>query len=365
MDRELHGVSFTDIEGWAAHDHDAALAVFQRSGKRILDQSVEGHREAQFGGSLSAWQDVARSAVMATGGRQFFETLFRPYRVYDPECPEGLFTGYFEPEAEGSLEPSDVYCVPIYRRPRDLVAFSDAVRRECGLSYGRIIAGQAAPYLTRREIEKGALEGLGLEIVWLKDWADAFFIHIQGSGRIRLREGGDIRLSYAAKSGLPYTSIGRVLAARGLLAHAQLSMQTIRAWMVQNPEEARALMWENQSFIFFQLAELEDAGLGALGAQHLQLTPRRSLAVDRKVWMLGTPVWLDTQVPTGDEVGMQRFQQLLIAQDTGSAIKGLARGDVYWGFGHEAARVAGPMKSPGQMHVLLPPPVAEELGLGP
>jgi membrane-bound lytic murein transglycosylase A len=142
-------------------------------------------------------------------------------------------------------------------------------------------------------------------------------------------------------------------------------MQSIRRWMADHPREARSLMWENQSFVFFRERALDDPALGALGAQHVQLTPRRSLAVDRDLWMFGTPIWLDTTVRAGEEGAMIRFRQLLIAQDTGSAIKGLARGDVYWGFGDEAARLAGPMKSPGTMTALLPLGLARELGLGP
>ncbi len=174
-----------------------------------------------------------------------------------------------------------------------------------------------------------------------------------------------MRLSYGAKSGLPYTGIGGVLADRGILPRETMSMQAIRSWMKDNPRDARALMWENRSFVFFREIELDDPDLGALGAQHVQLTPRRSLAIDRAYWMLGTPVWLDTGVLVDENGTLQPYRGLLIAQDTGSAIKGLARGDVYWGFGEEAARLAGPMKSPGEMIVLLPNPLARRLGLGP
>lgn len=363
MDSPLEAVAFSQLDGWAVDDHEAVLAVLRRSCVAILHLTADSHCQARFAGNLQAWQDVASAALTASPARQFFETQFQPYRVCDPERPEGLFTGYFEPEVVGSLKAEGEFCVPVYRPPADLVTFPEAMRQRHGLTAGRLAGGKPGPYFTRREIEQGALDGRGLEIVWLRDWADAFFIHIQGSGRIRLRQGGIMRLGYAAKSGLPYTSIGAVLADRGIMSREQLSMQSIREWMVQNPAEARALMWENQSFIFFQVAQLEDAGLGALGAQDVQLTPRRSLAVDRRFWTLGTPVWLDADVPAGDEGSMERFRQLLIAQDTGSAIRGLARGDVYWGFGDSAGRIAGPMKSSGDMYVLLPCAVAEELGL--
>lgn len=363
MDSQLEAVAFSQIEGWAADDHETALAVLRRSCRAILEQRADSHGQARFAGSLQLWRDVASAALTASRARWFFETQFQPYRVCDPERPEGLFTGYFEPEVEGSLEAEGAFCVPVYRPPADLFSFPEALRQRYGLTAGRLVDGEPSPYFTRREIELGALDGRGLEIVWLRDWADAFFIHIQGSGRIRLRQGGTMRLSYAAKSGLPYSSVGAVLADRGIMSRSQLSMQTIRAWMASNPAEARALMWENQSFVFFRVPELEDPGLGALGAQHVQLTPRRTLAVDRRFWRLGTPVWLDAEVPAGNEGSMESFRQLLIAQDTGSAITGLARGDVYWGFGDAAGRIAGPMKSSGDMYVLLPRTVAEELGL--
>jgi membrane-bound lytic murein transglycosylase A len=182
-----------------------------------------------------------------------------------------------------------------------------------------MVAGKPVPYFTRMEIEKGALAEQGLEIAYLRDWADAYFIHLQGSGRVRLEDGTAMRLTFDAKSGRPYTGIGSLLVARGVLTADEVSMQSIRYWMAAHPHEARSLMWENQSFIFLREIQLEDPRLGALGAQHVQLTPRRSLAIDRSQWMLGTPIWIDIEVPSGEE-GTLPFRQLLIAQDTGSAI---------------------------------------------
>jgi membrane-bound lytic murein transglycosylase A len=359
----LERVSFAELEGWNQGDGTEALQAFRMSCHEIMAQGSGFSRQARFGGARSAWLDTCREAREAEDARHFFETRFWPYRVRDAKRPEGLFTGYFEPEVEGSRTASASFGVPLYRRPPDLLSFPEAVRAHSGLSYGRMIKGQEAPYLSRREIEEGALAGQGLELVYLKDWADAFFIHIQGSGRVRLEDGSTMRLTYDGKSGLPYTGIGSLLVEQGAFTMEEMSMQAIRNWMAGHPREARTLMWKNRSFIFFREALLERPDLGALGAQHVQLTPRRSLAVDRAEWMLGTPVWLDTDVPSGEEGCMIPFRQLLIAQDTGSAITGPARGDVYWGFGEEAARVAGPMKSPGTMTVLLPIPVAEELGL--
>lgn len=360
MDGSLSPVTFGSLEGWQEHDHEGARLALRRSCREMLEQGAGFSRPVRYGGSPSSWRNACLAAFEAGHARSYFERVFRAYRVHDRGRAEGLFTGYYEPEVEGSRTRSAKYYVPIYRRPADLVSFKD---EDGGLAYGKLVNGKPAPYLTRRDIEEGALDGQGLEIVWLRDWADAFFIQVQGSGRVRLAEGGMMRLSYAAKSGLPYTGIGGLLVQRGALSEDTMSMQAIRQWMALNPREARELMWENKSFVFFRDVDLDDSALGALGAQHVQLTPRRSLAIDRSLWMFGTPVWLDTQVPADEGSRAVPFRYLLIAQDTGSAIKGLARGDVYWGFGEAAAAMAGPMKSPGVMTVLLPVEVADELGL--
>lgn len=359
----LEPIAFGGLAGWAQHDHAGALAAFRLSAHEILDQGTGFSRAVHFGGSRQSWRGPCEEALSTVDPRHFFETRFRAYRVLDGERPQGLFTGYFEPEVRGSRRASAAFPVPVYRRPPDLVTFPEEVRARTGLTSGRLIGGAPAPYFTRREIEEGALAGQGLEVAYLAEWADAFFMHVQGSGRVRLEDGATMRLTFDAKSGLPYSGIGGLLVERGTIGQNEMSMQAIRHWMAAHPREARALMWENRSFIFFREVVLENPELGALGAQHVQLTPRRSLAVDRSLWMFGMPVWLDTMVPAGEEDRMQPFRQLLIAQDTGTAIKGLARGDVYWGFGEGAARIAGHMKSPGAMNVLLPLLVAQELGL--
>ncbi|MBM3519176.1 MAG: transglycosylase [Alphaproteobacteria bacterium] len=356
----LTPLRFTDIGSWPSDDHGAALAAFRRSCAEIVAEGRAFARPVRFGGERRQWLDICDRAATAGDARQFFETNFVPFKVREAERPEGLFTGYYEPEAEGSLTPSAQYPAPIYGKPSDLVAFDDAAKTATGLSYGRIVDGEPRPYFTRREIEEGALANRGLEIVWLRDWVDAFFIHVQGSGRVRLADGGTKRLAYAGKSGRPYTSIGGVLVERGELTRETMSMQSLRQWMARDPQAARDLMWQNESFIFFREVELADADLGAPGAQQVQLTPLRSLAVDRSIWMFGTPVWLDTSVPDG-KGGEEAFRHLMIAQDTGSAIRGAARGDIYFGFDPLAGERAGRMKAAGTMIVLLPRALAETL----
>lgn len=357
----LEETEYRAIAGWTDADHEAALAALKRSCAEIEATGYAFARQVAYGGTRHDWLAMCGKLKTATNARSFFEAAFTPLIVHDPDRPQGLFTGYYEPEAEGSRKPGGAYQVPVYAKPADFVAFDATTAKRLGLAYGRHVGGKAQAYFTRHEIENGALRGQGLELVWLKDWADAFFIQVQGSGRVRLPDGHVMRLAYAAKTGLPYTAIGGLLVERGILARDTVSMQTIRAWMRSDPKAARELMWENKSFVFFREIDGDDTGLGPPGAQKVALTPSHSLAVDRSLWMFGTPVWLDTQVPKGESGKLVPFRGLLVAQDTGTAIKGYARGDVFWGAGEEAALTAGQMKSPGLMIVLLPKALAKRL----
>jgi membrane-bound lytic murein transglycosylase A len=359
----LKPVAFSSLAGWANDNHDAALEAFRKSCDEILDTGHGFSRAVTYGGTRQNWMAVCESAEKVQNAKRFFEKNFSAFEITDPDRPQSLLTGYYEPQVEGRLAPDGEFSVPIYAKPSDLEAFGNDEKNATGLSYGRIVEGRPEGYFTRRQIEEGALKGRGLELVWLRSWEDAFFIHIQGSGRVRLADNREIRLSYAAKTGRPYTAIGGVLIARGILTRQTNSMQSIRAWMKANAAEARALMWLNESFVFFRKTQIHDPALGALGAQQVNLTPERSLAVDRSIWMFGTPIWIETATPpeAQDEAGP--YNRLMIAQDTGSAIKGAARGDVYWGWGDRAALIAGHMKAQGRMVVLLPHEVAIGLGL--
>ena len=352
---------FEEIVKWTDDDHKSALATFKRSYDEMKKSAHGFKRQALFGGALESWLSIPESDFFTLKPRQFFETHFVACAVADPIRPEGLFTGYYEPEAQGSLKQGGSYQVPIYRKPPELRALDSESQKSTGLTYGMMRNNKAHGFATREEIEKGVLSGRGLEIVWLKSWVDAFFIHVQGSGRIRLENGEIIRLAYAAKNGQTYTGIGGVLLNRGVATPQTMSMQVLRDWMADNQQEARALMWNNKSFIFFREIEVADTSLGALGAQQVNLTPLRSLAVDRSIWMYGTPIWLDTHTPPESSGGAKPFQRLMVAQDTGTAIKGYVRGDVYWGWGDDAALNAGHMKSPGQMIALLPHAVFKSL----
>lgn len=357
----LEPASLDRLTGWEKADHKGALAAFRRSCKEILEEGNAFKRPVTYGGKREDWVTVCKAAAKARNARKFFEENFTALAVNDPVRPEGLMTGYYEPESKGSLARGGAYQVPIYARPADLVAFDRATADRVGLSYGRHDKGKAKGYFTRAEIEDGALAGRGLELAWLADWADAFFMQVQGSGRVRLPDGRVARFSYAAKTGQPYTGIGGILVERGILPKDGMSMQALRGWIRDNPEAGRALMRENKSFVFFRPVEVEDEALGPPGAQKVQLTPLHSLAVDRSLWMFGTPVWIDTVAPTGKGQALETFRELMIAQDTGTAIKGHVRGDVFWGAGERAALIAGHMKSPARMVVLLPKPLAKRL----
>jgi membrane-bound lytic murein transglycosylase A len=265
--------------------------------------------------------------------RRFFETSFTPLSVADYGTSEGLFTGYYEIELNGSRRQRGRYHTPIYRRPPE--------------------TGIAARY-SRAEIENGALAGRGLELLWIDDPIDAFFLEIQGSGRVRLRNGSTVRVGYDGQNGQPYVPVGRLLVERGVIPRSEATMMTIRDWMNQHPEAGAALRRENPSYVFFR----ELSGDGPVGAEGVVLTAERSLAIDRAFIALGIPIWVeaDERFASADPV-----RRLVVAQDTGGAIKGPVRGDLFWGTGSAAARRAGVMNARGRYYLLVPRSVADRL----
>lgn len=348
--------SFADLEGWEEDDPSGAVAAFRRSCRPLLRQR-SGPPDG-FPATVGDWRPACEAAARVPAGaaaaRAFFESHFQPFAAGNVDDPEGLFTGYYEPFLEGSRERSDRYRVPLYIRPPDLVTVDLGAFREeyKGRALaGRVEGGALIPYPDRRAIEEGALAGRDLELVWVDDPVDAFFLQIQGSGRVRLEGGGEMRVGYAAQNGHPYFAIGKDLVERQALRREEVSMQSIRKWLEENPDLADDVMARNASYVFFQ--ELD--GEGPLGAQGVALTPGRSLAVDRRHWPLGVPIWLDASAPSAKEGEPdQPLRRLLVAQDTGGAIRGPIRGDVFWGHGDEAAEIAGRMKHSGRIWVLLP-----------
>ena len=353
---------FDTLTGWTDADVSIPFEAFRRSAVEILETGSGFRRNAGFGGIREDWVAACEAALIAEDAKVFFEKHFRPFRITDAERPQGLFTGYYEPLLQGSLLPSQEFPVPVYAKPKDLVAFSSNETAATGLSYGRRVNGQPQPYDTRKDIENGSLSGKAEVICWMSDWVDAFFMHIQGQGRVALPDGSFMRLSYAGKAGHPYSGIGHVLIERGVASPDTMSMQLLRDWMRDNPDESRELMWHNKSYIFFQKADVTDKALGGIGAAKVNLTPLHSLAVDRAWWMFGTPLWIETALPPEAPNPNLSIKRLMIAQDTGSAIKGIIRGDFFWGWGDDATTIAGHMKSAGAMTALLPLPLARKLG---
>ncbi|NIZ11800.1 murein transglycosylase A [Phaeobacter sp. HF9A] len=306
-------LSFADLPDWDLDNHVEALRVFRET---CMD--MEG----------SDWQSLCAMAQNAddSGARAFFELFFRPVLIEDGK--EALFTGYFEPELNGSRVRTARYRYPVYRMPPE--------------------ARQTSQWLPRREIlTSGVMEGRGLEIAWVDDPVELFFLQIQGSGRIRLENGSTIRVGYGGANGHQYRSIGQELVRRGIFSIHQVSAQVIKTWVRRNPDTGSELLMHNPSYVFFREVNRVAANKGPLGAMNRSITRMRSVAVDPAYTPLGAPVWIEKN-------GESELHRLMIAQDTGSAIKGAQRADIFFGTGDEAGLAAGKLRDPGRMLVLMP-----------
>ena len=348
----LEPVRFADLPGWRDDHLGTALAAFAKS-CGVLASKADGIAIGPPGLQLTAgdWRaSCAAAAQLAdddTAARAFFETYFSPYLAGNNGEDEGLFTGYYEPLLHGARERGGKYQTPILKRPPDLVSvdlgrFRPAWHGE--RIAGRVVDGALLPYDTRAAIEQGSLDGMALALCWVDDPVDAFFLQVQGSGRVELPDGSMIGLGYDGQNGQAYVAIGRLLIARGVLTPETTSLQSIRAWIEAHPMQGAALMDEDPSYVFFR----ETNGDGPVGAEGVLLTPRRSLAVDPNFIPLGTPIYLTA---SGGAISLQR---LMVAQDTGGAITGPVRGDVFWGFGADAEAKAGAMRARGHYYLLLP-----------
>ena len=355
-------VGFGALGGWAGDDHRAAIGAMARSCAKFSRQPASRPvgPDARFG-RMADWAPACAALPAAAGrgaARRYFEANFRVFRLEGAAGPRGLITGYYEPELRGSWRRGGKYQYPLYKKPGDLVSVD--LGRFSGEWKGRHIAGRVRgsrlePYDERRRINDGSLAGRGLELLWLDDPVDAFFLHVQGSGRVRMTDGTLARVGFAGRNGHAYTAIGRVLVRQGELPADGVSLQSIRRWLAANPSRARGIMDANRSYIFFRLIRGMTEGDGPIGAQGVALTPGRSLAVDRGKLPLGAPVWLETRDPLDRSRPIRR---LMIAQDTGGAIRGAVRGDFFWGAGARAEAAAGEMQEPGTFHILLPRTIA-------
>jgi membrane-bound lytic murein transglycosylase A len=364
----LRPVGFDRLPGWRA-DHTAdALPPFLAGCAMLVatppDQLLGGQGMArELGGSSVQWRPAcaAASAVPPgddTAARTFFQTWFQPYALSDNGSPQGLFTGYYEPEVRGSRSPGGIYNVPLLGLPNDLVlvdlgAFADDLKGRH--LTGRVQNGRLEPYYDRAAIVRGVLHGQRLGLLWLRDPIDAFFLQIQGACRVRLQDGQIARVSYAGQNGRPYVPIGRILADRGHIRLDQVSMQSIRGWLDSHPSEAADIMNQNLSYVFFRELASTPPDQGPPGALGVALTPARSVAIDRQFVPLGAPLWIDTT----DPLDGSKVQRLTLAQDLGGAIRGPVRADIFWGWGPEADARAGRMRQSGSAYALLPRPTAQ------
>jgi membrane-bound lytic murein transglycosylase A len=304
-------LDFKDLEGWEQDNHAAALRTFLETCPDLDEPD---------------WASLCAVAQNIDSPRSFFEMFFRPVLIEDGQ--EGLFTGYFEPELDGARRPDARYRFPVYRQPPE--------------------AKRASSWLSRREIETtDVMTGRGLEIAWVDDPVELFFLQIQGSGRIRLPDGSHIRVGYGGANGHPYRSVGVELIRRGIYKSHQVSAQVIKNWVRRNPVDGAELLRHNPSYVFFRTVNRVSPEKGPLGAMNRSITTMRSIAVDPAFTPLGAPVWVEKD-------GKSPLRRLMIAQDTGSAIKGAQRADIFFGTGDAAGREAGRLKDPGRMMVLLP-----------
>ncbi|WP_424628800.1 murein transglycosylase A [Bradyrhizobium sp. SYSU BS000235] len=352
-------LKWSDVSGWTDDDPLPAFKTFRASCKPIVAQTVPPIETKALGNSLLDPCKLARAANISDSAkaREFFEQQFIPLQISRLGEEAGFVTGYYEPVVDGSRVQTDVYTVPVYRRPSNLFVrgFSQASTSlpNKGQVFRKIGRRKLVPYYDRGEIEDGAIAGRGLEVVWLKSQTDLLFIQIQGSARIHLEDGSMVRINYEAHNGYPYTPVGRVLIDRNIVPKDQMSMQRIREYMDQNPDAAKELRRQNRSYVFFREVSLSKDD-EAVGAQGVPLTAGRSIAVDKSLHVYGTPFFIEGKLPIESDAPNTPFHRLMVAQDTGSAIVGPARADLYFGAGAEAGRIAGRLKNPANFVMLLP-----------
>lgn len=339
---KLHEVEFSELEDWSEANHKRALQSFNHSCNKFAKMAQNRLVGGQIGNIIvDDFRDVCDIAdvvktMNAKQAQNFFENWFRPFLVTNRyNKSQGLFTGYYEASLKGSVKESEKYQYPVYKVPKDL---------------------EFEPYYSRQEIEDGALENKDLEILYVDSAVDLFFLHVQGSGRVELEDGSSVRLAYAGRNNQPYTSIGGYMVDHGLISGDDVNAKSIRKWLNSHPEKAQDVMNQNAAYTFFEVSDNEYV----VGAQNVPLTANHSLAVDDEIIPYGLPIWLDSYIKDENNKKYD-FNQLLIAQDTGSAITGVVRGDVFFGFGEEAEKKASYMSSKGEYYILLPVNVVDKL----
>ena len=355
----LREVSFSQFPGWGTADTKKSLRAFQISCAAFLKQDPNKSVGSDYINlQASDWYPACHAAVLVDAAsskdtKKFFQTWFMPVEFFDQQPVQGLFTGYYMPLLHGSLTKTIKYNIPLYGLPSNLVSINLSLfDPQLGnrTLIGRVNRNNIIPFYTRAEINRGAIKESAQVIAWVDNTIDRSFLEIQGSGIIALDNGSRLAVGYIGENGAPYTAIAKVLIDQGVMTRDNASMQHIRSYLDAHPEKIDPVLNQNKSFVFF--TTLRNGS--ALGAQGVALTPGYSMAVDHKWVPYGVPIWLDTTRP--DEISDQQnlFQRLMVAQDTGGAIKGVVRGDVYWGAGERATAIAGKMKNQGHYWLLLP-----------
>jgi len=336
-------IEWSSLQNWASDNQSDVWNGFLKSCQKL---------------SHEQWQEVCHLAESSgdlsdAEVREFFESNFDVRPVYaEGGVSQGLITGYYEPLLEGSWERSEEFRYPLYGVPKDLLIV------DLGGIYpelknmrlrGKLDGNKVVPYYDRAQLDDDQDLLQGTEILWVNSLVDVFFLHVQGSGRVQLMDGSTTAVGYAGQNGHPYQSIGKVLTEMGELEIEEVTLFTIKDWLKSNPTRLNEILSKNPSYIFFELRDAQADG--PIGSLNVTLTPRRSIAVDRNVIPLGAPVWLQTTLPNEQQSPLNK---LMLAQDTGGAIKGHVRADVFWGRGDEAEKMAGLMKQQGKLFVLLP-----------
>lgn len=353
----LERADWADLPDWDNDDHVSAFAAFQRSAQRAL---VKPYRTGSLGIAAQSFGPAFAEARLLSGpgpqkAKKFFETHFLPFRIRPDGAAHGLVTGFYEPVAEASPVRTDEFRYPVLARPADLEDVTDANRpdgMDPYLAFARRTASGLTEYFDRHAVETGALDGHGLEFAWLKDKVDLFFIHVQGAARLVFPDGHTLRITYAAKTGQRFTGPGHVLASLGEIPLQDVTMQSIRAWFKANSGRIDEILWRNRSYIFFRPAQVDDPALGPVAAAKVPLTAGRSMAVDRLLHTFATPFFVSAPGLTAFDG--KPFARLMIAQDTGSAIVGPARGDLFAGSGDAAGEIAGVVRNAADFWALVP-----------
>ncbi|MER8379493.1 MULTISPECIES: murein transglycosylase A [unclassified Mesorhizobium] len=360
LSRVFSEKSFGELPGWDEDDQLPAFDAFRRSAFHVLTKPYRsGALGVDFGAFAEAYA-AARTVSPANRleARSFFERYFVPAHIGAENGGPGLVTGFYEPEVDASPVRTRRFSVPLLTRPADLVDIDDGNRpsgMDPYLAFARAAPNDPVEYFDRGEIERGALAGQGLEIAWLADKVDAFFIHVQGAARLNMTDGELCRVTYAAKSGQRFTGPGKILSDEGEIPLEKVTMQSIRAWLKARPERVDEILWRNRSYIFFREMGVDDPELGPVAAAKVPLTPCRSIAVDRLLHTFGTPFHIDA--PSLTAFDEKPFRRLMIAQDTGSAIIGPARGDLFAGSGDAAGEIAGVIRNAADFYALIPRPL--------